>query len=248
MAHRTTPTTLLALLVVACGSGDTHQIVARTEPRDDPPAITPPLMAPRPKAIELPTPTPDLEVLPTPEPTPGEPPPVDFPDKEAGQGGQHDAFFARSGVESLAAVALREDHPKPACRSPLGFLRTLRSDLQGLDREIGACVVTLASPDVDAGASLQFRCPVRHTGRLCTEYYQGFVWLTLESEASLRPYSATYTLEGISRGYVHCRRSPEQPNTSAEESTRKLPEVDSEAMPLDGALFTRRAEDCAPGG
>ena len=64
----------------------------------------------------------------------------------------------------------------------------------------------------------------------------------------MRPYSATYTLEGISRGYVHCRRSPEQPNTSAEESTRKLPDADSEARPLDGALFTRRAEDCAPGG
>jgi hypothetical protein len=167
--------------------------------------------------------------------------------RERGPGNPVSALFPYTRTEALATVELREDHPNPGCRSPLALLRTLRGDLQGFALEDGTCVATLAMPAQDTGASLQFRCPVRRTGRLCTEYFQGFVWLTLEAEASLRPYSATYSLEGVSRGYLRCQPAPELPNIAVDESTRKLPADAPGLKQLDGSLFTARTADCPPG-
>lgn len=233
------PGTLAAIVAglcqLACSIPDADTAVTPNERTEQPPAVAVT------RAREARARAPALEFNRV-EPSSSE------PSQRPSPPGDHvSALFPYTRTEVLAAVALREDHPNPTCRSPLGLLRALRGDLQRFTLDDGACVATLAAPGQDIGASLQFRCPVRRTGRLCTEYFQGFVWLTLESETALRPYSATYSLEGVSRGYLHCRRPPELPNITTDESTRKLPAEDLGYKRLDGTLFSSRAADCPPG-
>lgn len=176
-------------------------------------------------------------------------PPVlaEYPRAGMGTAGPADSaenpLFRYTRTEALSTVVLRDDHENIDCRSPSGFLERLRAVLRETDLGAGTCTVAVLSPTDESGTSLEYRCPLELAGPLCTDYFEAAVWLELELEDGPKPYVATYSLVGVSKGYRKCKPDPMKPAFVNEQAVRKI-RGDSYAGSRAGALFERYAAVC----
>lgn len=154
-----------------------------------------------------------------------------------------DPLFKYTKTEALATVELRDDHTTRACRSPQAFLGAVKATLVKTNPSAGLCSASVVSPMAESGVTLMYHCPLKIITKYCVELFEGIVWLELVREKGPKPYVATYSLVGISKGYIKCRPHSDKVPYANEEAVRRLDGSSQPGM-LGGSVFEHHAKEC----